>query len=152
MNLTETPDSVTWPDTIYCFVEKIGPFQETARTAWEGLMQVVPMLSEQGKLTHRFFARYQVEKSLYQAGVALTASLAQVPPGARCETFKGGKYARFVLTGSYSNLGAASGRVFERMEELMLERRDDLCIESYINDPKTTPEAELVTEILIPVG
>ena len=101
MNLTETPDNVTWPDTVYCFVEKIGPFQETAMAV--------------------------------------------------CETFKGGKYARFVLTGSYSNLGAASGRVFERVKELDLKRRDDFCIESYVNDPKTTPESELVTEILIPI-
>jgi len=151
MNLTETPDSVTWPDTIYCFVEKIGPFQDTARAAWEELMQAVPTFPDKSKLTHRFFARYKVERSIYRAGVALTAPLAKLPPGLRCETFKGGKYARFVLTGSYSNLGAASGRVFERVKELALKRRDDFCVESYVNDPKTTPESELVTEILIPV-
>ena len=58
MNLTETPDSVTWPDTVYCFVEKIGPFQETAMAAWQELMKAVPVLPDQSKLTHRYFARY----------------------------------------------------------------------------------------------
>jgi len=27
MNLTEVPETVTWPETHYVFVEKIGPFQ-----------------------------------------------------------------------------------------------------------------------------
>jgi len=56
-----------------------------------------------------------------------------------------------VLTGSYANLGAATSRVVERIGELRLERRDDFWIENYLNDPKTTPEDELVTEILVPI-
>ena len=40
---------------------------------------------------------------------------------------------------------------FQNRPELALKRRDDFCVESYVNDPKTTPESELVTEILIPV-
>jgi DNA gyrase inhibitor GyrI len=30
--------------------------------------------------------------------------------------------------------------------------RDDFNIENYVNDPRTTPEAELVTQILIPTA
>jgi effector-binding domain-containing protein len=47
-------------------------------------------------------------------------------------------------------LPEASRRVFEIAAEKKIEMRDDYCIENYINDPRTTPEEELVTEILIP--
>src|SRR5437763_631999 len=36
------------------------------------------------------------------------------------------------------------------MSEQKIQMRDDFCIENYVNDPKVTPEAELVTQILIP--
>ena len=58
---------------------------------------------------------------------------------------------KFVLTGSYSNLPQASGRVFEIVAEKKIQLRDDFCIENYTNDPRTTPEDKLVTEILLPV-
>ena len=35
MNLTEVPETVTWPETHYVFVEKIGPFQTNAPQAWQ---------------------------------------------------------------------------------------------------------------------
>src|ERR1039457_5502434 len=35
MNLTENPEIVTWPETHYVFVEKIGPFMENAGKAWQ---------------------------------------------------------------------------------------------------------------------
>ena len=73
-----------------------------------------------------------------------------LPAGLRYSKFEGGKYSRFVLTGSYSNLPQASGRVFEIVSEKKLKLRGDYCIEHYANDPKTTPEEQLVTEILIP--
>jgi DNA gyrase inhibitor GyrI len=152
MRLTENPDVVTWPETVYCYVEKVGPFQNGARAAWEELQRALPKLADQAKLTHRFFARYDPEASIYRAGVSLSAPLSQPPLPLRCETYPGGRFARFVLEGSYANLGAASGRVFERVRELRLERRSDFCIESYVNDPKVTPEDKLITEILIPVA
>ena len=35
MNLTEVPEIVTWPEMHYVFMEKIGPFQNTAQQAWQ---------------------------------------------------------------------------------------------------------------------
>jgi effector-binding domain-containing protein len=54
------------------------------------------------------------------------------------------------LTGSYAQLPEASGRVFEIVAEKKIQMRDAYCIENYANDPRTTPEDQLVTEILIP--
>ena len=41
-------------------------------------------------------------------------------------------------------------RIFEIVAEKKIQMRDDYCIENYTNDPRTTPEDQLVTEILIP--
>jgi effector-binding domain-containing protein len=54
------------------------------------------------------------------------------------------------LTGPYSDLGPASGRVQEIISEKKLPLRDDYFIENYVNDPRTTPEDQLITQILVP--
>ena len=73
-----------------------------------------------------------------------------VPEGLGYTEFRGGKFSRFVLTGPYTELGAATGRVMQIVSETKLPVRDDYFIENYLNDPRTTPEAELITEILVP--
>ena len=37
MNLTENPETVSFPETHYVFVEKIGPFMENAGAAWQNI-------------------------------------------------------------------------------------------------------------------
>jgi len=56
------------------------------------------------------------------------------------------------LTGPYFNLPEASGRVFQMVVDQKIKMRDDFCIENYANDPRTTPESELITQILIPTA
>jgi hypothetical protein len=55
-----------------------------------------------------------------------------------------------VLTGPYSLLPEACGRVFDIVSEKKIQLRDDYGIENYANDPRTTPEDQLITEILVP--
>jgi effector-binding domain-containing protein len=149
MNLTQEPEIVTWPETHYVFIEKIGPFQNTAPQAWQDLHQLISRISEHNKITG-YLSLYKVPPKIYRAGVSLAAEPAKLPAGLEYSKFEGGKYSRFVLTGSYSNLPQASGRVFEIVSERKIKLRDDYCIENYANDPRTTPEEQLVTEILIP--
>jgi DNA gyrase inhibitor GyrI len=85
---------------------------------------------------------YKVGPKVYRA--------ADFPEGLQSTKIKGGKYSRFVLTGPYSGLTEAYGRVFEIVAETKIGLRDDYCIENYVNDPRTTPEQQLITEILIP--
>jgi DNA gyrase inhibitor GyrI len=33
-----------------------------------------------------------------------------------------------------------------------IQTRDDFNIENYVNDPRTTPESQLITQILIPTA
>jgi len=149
LQLTQKPEIVTWPETHYVYFEKIGPFQETAPQAWNELQKMIPFISEHNQITG-YTSLYKVEAKMYRAGVSLASAPRNLPAGMQYLKFQGGKYSRFVLTGPYSNLPEASGRVFQMVAEQKIQMRDDFCIENYVNDPKVTPEAELVTQILIP--
>jgi effector-binding domain-containing protein len=149
MKLTQEPEIVTWPETHYVFIEKIGPFQDTAPKAWQELHPLVSKISEHNKITG-YMSLYKVGPKVYRAGVSIAAEPKNLPGNFKHEKFKGGKYSRFVLTGPYANLPQASGRVFEIVAEKKIQMRDDYCIENYANDPRTTPEDQLITQILIP--
>lgn len=150
MNLTETPDTVQWPETHYIYLEKVGPFMQNAPAAWNELLKFVPAISAQSQITGRM-SLYKLGPQIYRAGVVVDAPPASLPDGLQYEEFPGGKYSRFTLTGSYAQLGPASGRAFELASQLGLPLRDDFNIENYTNDPRTTPEDQLITEILFPV-
>ncbi|SRR6266702_6529058 len=151
MNLTEKPEIVNWPETHYAFVEEIGPFMKTAPQAWQSAHGFVPELSKKNEIKG-YVSLYKVGPHIYRAGFALAAEPVDLPKGLKYEKFAGGKYSRFVLTGPYSQLGHASGRVFEIVAEKNIQTRDDFNIENYVNDPRITPEEQLVTEILIPTA
>jgi effector-binding domain-containing protein len=150
MNLTETPDTVNWPETHYIYIERVGPFPQNAPQAWADLHKLIPALAQQNKIT-AYFSLYRMETKVYRAGVAVDAPPVGLPAGLQYEKFPGGTYSRFVLTGPYPNLGPATGRAFELAAQLRLPLRDSFNIENYVNDPRTTPENELITEILFPV-
>jgi DNA gyrase inhibitor GyrI len=44
----------------------------------------------------------------------------------------------------------ASGKVMEIRDRTQIPLRDDFYIEHYANNPQTTPEDQLITEILVP--
>ncbi|HXX15596.1 MAG TPA: GyrI-like domain-containing protein [Candidatus Eremiobacteraceae bacterium] len=54
------------------------------------------------------------------------------------------------MTGPYSNLPEATARVLETVSQRNMQLRDDYYIENYANDPRTTPESQFITEILVP--
>ena len=151
MSLNEKSEIVTWPATHYLFLEKVGPFMQTAPQAWQDLHKQMPEIKGQNKVTGAL-SLYNPEKQIYRAGVSLDKAPEKIPAGFKYEKFAGGKYSRFVVTGSYSQMPQASGRVFELVKENKIQRRDDFCIENYANDPQTTPEKDLITEILIPTA
>ena len=149
MNLTEEPVIVTWPETHYVFVEKTGPFMTTAPQAWQTAHSLAPALSEHNLITG-YMSLFKVGPQIYRAGFAVAEAPQRLPEGLQYEAFHGGKYSRFVLTGPYSNLPEACGRTFAIVAEKKVALRDDFNVEHYVNDPRTTPEEQLVTEILFP--
>jgi DNA gyrase inhibitor GyrI len=149
MNLTEKPQIVTWPATHYVFLERVGPFATNAPQVWQEFPPFIAKIADHNRVTG-VFSLYKMGPEIYRAGVGLAAPPQELPEGLGCLEFAGGKYSRFVLTGSYSHLGAATSRVMQIIEETSLPLRDDWFIENYLNDPTTTPEEELITEILVP--
>ena len=151
IRLSTTPETVTWPETHYVFVEKTGAFLSAAPQAWQELHQLVPAVEPHNEITG-YTSLYKVAPQIYRAGLSLAAEPRNLPPGLRYIKFPGGKYARFVLTGPYSLLPEASGRVFQMVADQKLPVRDDFNIENYVNDPRSTPESQLITHILIPIA
>jgi DNA gyrase inhibitor GyrI len=147
MNLNESPKVVQWPETHYVFVERIGLFKTNAHEAWRQLHSLVAKIAEHNQITG-YVSLYRAKAQEYRAGVPLSETPVALPEGVSYLKFHGGKYSSFVLTGPYSDLAEASGRVFAIASGMLL--RDDYFIENYVNDPRTTPEEELITEILVP--
>ena len=116
MKLTQEPEIMTWPETHYVFIEKIGPFQETAPKAWQEVHPLVPKISEHNKITG-YMSLYKAGPKIYRAGLSLAAEPKNLPANLKYEKFRGGKYSCFVLTGPYSNLPEACGRVFDIISE-----------------------------------
>lgn len=151
LNLTTKPDTISWPESHYVFIEKIGPFQNTAQQAWNELQNIIPKICEHNQITS-YTSQYKVGPQIYRAGVSLAAEPKNLPVGVQHSKFQGGKYSRFILTGPYTKLPEASGRVFQLVAEQKIPLREDFYLENYVNDPNTTLEAELKTEILIPTA
>jgi predicted transcriptional regulator YdeE len=149
INLTG-PDTVAWPGSHYVFLEKVGSFQKNAPQAWQELNKLSPAIAEHNQITG-YFSLYKVETQIYRAGVSVASEPEQLPEGVAYEKVGAGNYARFTLVGSYRDLPEASGRAFEIASRERLPLRDGHNIENYVSDPKTTPEDQLITEILFPI-
>ena len=80
MNLTQEPEVVNFPATHYVFVEKIGPFQNTAGQAWQSAHTFVPELSKKNQITG-YMSLYKTGPKIYRAGFALSAPPVDLPQG-----------------------------------------------------------------------
>lgn len=149
IQLTQEPDTINWPETHYVFVEKTGPFMQSAPQAWQEAHKLIPAVAEHNTVTG-YMSLYKMGPQIYRAGVAVSAPPTNLPAGTSYEKFAGGNYARFVLTGPYSNLGPATGMAQKLVADKRIPLRDDYNIEHYVNDPRVTPEEQLITEILFP--
>jgi effector-binding domain-containing protein len=149
MNLNEHPELITRPEMHYVFVERVGPFMQNAGAAWQEAHKLAPKLRENNQVTG-YMALYKMGPKIYRAGFSIAAEPVKVPDGMKYEKVPGGKYARFVLTGPYTDLPQASGKAWEIVGEKKVEVRDDFAIENYVNDPNVTSADQLITHIMIP--
>jgi DNA gyrase inhibitor GyrI len=83
-----------------------------------------------------FISLYKAPAQIYRAGVSVAEPPKELPEGVRYEKFKGGKYSKFVLTGPYSQLPAASGRVFE-----LVKQRKSPCAMTPVSRTTSTTRA-----------
>lgn len=155
MNLSAF-EIATRPLTHYVFMEKRGPFAEVAPPLWNELQPMVPRLDQ--SQVREFLGVSGIDKNragedtmIYQAGVGLASEPKKLLAGLQHRAIPSGKYARFVLTGPYTQIWQAFDQVFKTLAEKKVELRPEFCVENYLNDPRSTPEDQLLTEILVPV-
>lgn len=149
MKLTEKPEVVNLPAQHFLFVEKIGPFQETARAAWEECHKVFVTMKDVSKVGAMAMFKMKPEM-IYRAGFVIDTKPALIPTGIQYIKFEGGAFSKFILTGSYENLGSAWGQTMQNIEKQKLALRDAFFLENYVNDPMTTPQDQLLTELMVP--
>jgi len=158
LNMNSKPETVTRPGAHFVYLQRTGPFAEIAPPAWDEMFRLLA-----GKITPEQFTellgvsgidktKQSEDSMIYQAGVCLAAKPAEVPKGLQYRALNGGKYAKFLLTGPYSQIWMAFSQIFRTLAEGGVRLREDFCIENYVNDPKVTPEDQLQTEILIPIA
>lgn len=116
MNLKETPEIVAWPETHYVFLERTGSVPENARLTWQEFQRLVGELKRAAVVTG-FLSLYKMDPLVYRAGASVANEPKRLPGTLRYERFEGGKYARFILPGSYSQLPKATIRVLEIVSE-----------------------------------
>lgn len=157
MNLTSNFETVTRPVTHYVFLEKRGPFAEVAPPLWNGLMPLLQRLDPHQ--IREYLGLSGIDKSqpgedamIYQAGVACAEEPVKLPDALQHRAIESGKYARFLLTGPYSQIWMAFDRIFKILAEKTVELRPEFCIENYLNDPRFTSEDKLQTELLVPIA
>jgi AraC family transcriptional regulator len=158
MNLTENFEIVTRPATHYVFLEKHGPFAQVAPPAWNELFPAMGGQVDHKRITGVLgLSRVDPNKAgddamTYQAGVAVSEQPSSSLKGLQYRKIEGGKYARFLLIGPYSQIGRAFEQIFKKLAENKVKLREEYCIENYLNDPQVTPEDQLQTELLIPAA
>lgn len=158
LNMDPKPEIVNRSAVHFVYLERTGPFAEIAPPAWDEMFRLLG-----GRITHDQFTellglsgidktKQGEESMIYQAGICLASKPADVPKGLQYKEIKAGKYAQFLLTGPYSQTWLAFAEIFRTLAESSVGLRQEYCIENYVNDPKTTPEDQLQTQILIPVA
>lgn len=156
MNLTSKYEIVSRQPALYVFLERRGSPSEIAPGTWDALFplaysQVDPQtFVEFLGLSGMDRSRPGEDSMIYQAGMTLSAAPSASIKGLQHKKIEGGKYARFLLTGPYSHIWPAFDHVFKQLADEKIKLREDFCIENYLNDPKETPEDQLLTEILVP--
>jgi AraC family transcriptional regulator len=147
----------TFPDRLAVCARHLGPYNEVGPTfgrmfGWmsgAGLLgpdTLVMGLSYDNPETQR------PEELRYDVCFSVKEPVANLPEGVRLETLRGGRYAVHTLHGPYSGMNAAFRRMFGLWLPESGEEVDDRpCMEIYLNDPTQVPDAELRTELCIPL-
>ncbi|MEN0060120.1 MAG: GyrI-like domain-containing protein [Bdellovibrio sp.] len=156
-NITKTPEIVTRPKSYFIYLEKTGPFQVTAKAAWHEFWVKATNTVDEAQITSVLdMSKVDITKpnesgNIFRAGVTLKAMPSKIPDGLRMREVMAGKYAKFVLTGSYEQLPHAFPQIFIILAEAKIRVRDEYCVSVYVNSPEKTSEDKLLTEIFIPV-
>lgn len=151
MELNLDAPKKTLPRTYYLYLEKTGPFMQTAPACWQEFRQLLQPRQADLKLIG-FFSLYKVHpEMIYRAAVMVDQRPDFNIPGLSFDEFEGGDYLNYQFKGSYAEMPEACGRVFDDLHEKRIVVGNNWGIENYLTNPETTPSDKNIVEILIPL-
>jgi AraC family transcriptional regulator len=144
------------------FIRHIGPYQEVGPT-WEALCTWAAGKGLMGPQTRMFGRAWDDPDNTPADQIRYDACIVLAPDQQRPETADAGApqfdetwagdYAVTVHEGAWDGLAATYGALFGQVAAAGRIARDDQpCLEIYLNDPSSTPPAELRTEICMPLA
>lgn len=150
---------VEFEPTLYLYKEARGPFMKTAPKTWgevHGILGNAEYLREKKKVMAGLSMFDETkegdEKPVYQAGLFLHSRPDNEIEGMEVREVPAGKFAKFLLTGPYEQLAQAYPVATSRVTADGLSLRNNVFfMELYLNTYGTVPDAELLTEIYVPL-
>jgi AraC family transcriptional regulator len=144
------------PNLRVAAIEHRGDYRLTGR-AFERLMTVAATTGLMTAGTRTIGIYHDDPASVPQEELRSTACItvpdAWVPSGELVEAqIEGGRYARIVHTGPYTELKVAYDWLYEAwLPESGEEPRNLPCLEEYLNDPRQATAKELATAVMVPL-
>jgi len=139
------------------YVRHVGPYQECGK-AWEQLCGEAAVRGWFGPATQMIGIGHDEPRVTAADQLRYDACLSvgdEVEPvgGIGVQVIPGGTYAVLTLKGPYDGLAGAYEWLFDTwLPASGKQLRKSPCFEIYRNDPSTTPPAELLTEIYLPLA
>jgi AraC family transcriptional regulator len=149
-------ETITLPKIRVAAIEHRGGYQTTSR-AFERLMAVAATTGLLRPDTRSFGVFYDdpsaVPEAELRAAACITVPDHWASSGEITEAhIEGGRYARIVHTGSYTELKTAYDWLYQTwLTDSAEEPRDLPCIEEYLNNPRQVPAKDLETAVMMPL-
>jgi effector-binding domain-containing protein len=146
---------VTLPERTMLFLSGNGKWESAFETLVDAFKTVYAYLETSGlQPSGRAMMIYTAADDLgfsFQAAVPIAAAPAAPPQGdIAVGPAPSGKAYKFVHRGAYDTMDNTYEAITNFFDERNMDAKD-MFIEEYETDPRTTPEAELVINVLVPV-
>ena len=144
------------PVRVAC-VRHVGPYQNCG-VAWDQIGALLGATGHIGPGSQMLGISYDDPENTpptelrYDAAVTVPNDF-EAPDGITMRELAGGDYAVFTHHGPYNEVSRAYRHLMgEWLPRSGRELADSPCFEAYLNDPESTPEAELLTDVFAPLA
>jgi effector-binding domain-containing protein len=86
----------------------------------------------------------------FRAAVPVAQAPSNLPDGLAADKSPAGKALKYVHRGTYDSLDSTYEVITNQLDEKGLEAQE-LFVETYLTDPRTTPDDNLVIEVYVPI-
>lgn len=152
------PTFVSLPDQKVIYVSAIGPYNKSAKEAWDAVCAFAGRNHLFGANSQFYGLSYddptvtEPDKCRYEACLTVPT---EVKPNGKVgyKVIAGGKFAVFLVKGPHTKLISAYNYIYGTwVIESKVELGDAVCMEKYLNSPSEVKPQDLLTEIYVPMA